>query len=136
MLTQVDDSGNWIVKGIKWSDLHVGCVISRETADVITAALSKLRDYEDSGFDPDEFDSLAQQQLELANKMRSLIASLEWHPALGILPPENEEVLIVTRSKNGSRNIDKGYVLEGRWVHRGVAEVTHWMPMPALPKDE
>lgn len=59
---------------------------------------------------------------------------------LGI-PSDGREVLIVTRSKNGNWNIDKGYYMPaeipggGRWVHRGVAEVTHWMDLPALPED-
>ena len=51
-------------------------------------------------------------------------------------PLDDAEVFICTRSKNGNRNIDKGYYLaeDGRWVHRGTAEVTHWMPLPSLPE--
>lgn len=50
------------------------------------------------------------------------------------LPKNDSEVLICTRNKNGSRNIDKGYYA-CRWVHRGRAEVTHWMPLPSLPTE-
>ena len=49
------------------------------------------------------------------------------------LPEDQEEVLVCTRSKNGVRNIDKGYMALGRWIHRGRAEVTHWMPLPPFP---
>lgn len=58
-----------------------------------------------------------------------------WIPANN--PPEaGTEVLICTKSKNGSRNIDKGYWCGGRYAHRGVAAVTHWMPLPELPKED
>ena len=49
-------------------------------------------------------------------------------------PEDQEEVLVCTRSKNGNRNIDKGYWNGDRFVHRGTAKVTHWMPLPDLPE--
>ena len=52
------------------------------------------------------------------------------------LPDDQEEVLVCTRSKNGYRNIDKGYWSIDRFIHRGRAEVTHWMPLPEPPKGE
>lgn len=57
-----------------------------------------------------------------------------WIPVEERLPEENVYVLIVTKAQNGSRNIDKGYMLDERWVKRGYAAVTHWMPMPELPE--
>ena len=53
-------------------------------------------------------------------------------------PKDDKEVLICTQSKNGNRNIDKGYYFteDSRWVHRGTAEVTHWMPLPKPPEME
>lgn len=59
-----------------------------------------------------------------------------WHNARIDLPPEGEEVLVCTRSKNGVRNIDKGYYILDRWIHRGRAEVTHWTPLPRFPKED
>ena len=59
---------------------------------------------------------------------------------LGV-PSDGRDVLVVTRSKKGARNIDKGYYIlydvpgGGRWVHRGTAEVTHWMDLPKLPEE-
>ena len=46
-------------------------------------------------------------------------------------------MLVLTRSKSGSVNVDKGYFAAdlGRFVHRGIAEVSHWMPLPELPKE-
>ena len=60
----------------------------------------------------------------------------EWISVDDRLPEDQEEVLVCTRSKNGIRNIDKGYMAIDRFIHRGCAEVTHWMPLPHLPKGE
>lgn len=59
----------------------------------------------------------------------------EWHDARLSIPEDQEEVLVCTRSKNGVRNIDKGYWSIDRWIHRGCAEVTHWMPLPPFPEE-
>lgn len=50
-------------------------------------------------------------------------------------PEEGVEVLVCTLAKNGHRDIDKGYRMGERIVHRGSASVTHWMPRPPLPPD-
>lgn len=59
-----------------------------------------------------------------------------WTSVRDGLPTEEKDILVCTLSKNGSRNIDKGYYLSGRFVHRGTAEVTHWMPLPDMPEEE
>ena len=60
----------------------------------------------------------------------------EWISVDDELPEDQEEVLVCTRSKNGIRNIDKGYMAIDRFIHRGRAEVTHWMPLPQPPEGE
>lgn len=60
----------------------------------------------------------------------------EWISVKDRLPEDQEEVLVYTRSKNGIRNIDKGYMAIDHFIHRGCAEVTHWMPLPEPPKGE
>ena len=60
---------------------------------------------------------------------------MTWKNAREEFPPDEGEVLVCTRSRNGTRNIDKGYWFVDRWIHRGSAEVTHWMPLPPLPCD-
>ncbi len=62
-------------------------------------------------------------------------ATCEWISVKDRLPEDQEEVLVCTRLKNGIRNIDKGYMAIDRFIHRGCAEVTHWMPLPHLPKE-
>lgn len=60
----------------------------------------------------------------------------EWISVNDRLPEDQEEVLVCTCSKKEIRNIDKGYMAIDHFIHRGVAEVTHWMPLPKLPKGE
>lgn len=60
---------------------------------------------------------------------------MTWKNAREEFPPDEGEVLVCTRSRNGTRNIDKGYWFVDRWIHRGSSEVTHWMPLPPLPDD-
>lgn len=59
-----------------------------------------------------------------------------WIPVTERLPENEEYVLVCTRSRNGSRNVDKGYCYNGGWAHRGTAKVTHWMPLPQAPGKE
>ena len=58
----------------------------------------------------------------------------QWISVKDKLPETEEEVLVLTVSKTGNVNVDKGYLLNGRFVHRGSAVVTHWMPLPELPE--
>ena len=60
----------------------------------------------------------------------------KWISVKDRLPEDQEEVFVCTRSKNGNRNIDKGYLSVDRFIHRRSADVTHWMPLPELPKGE
>ncbi len=48
------------------------------------------------------------------------------------LPPDGEEVLVLTQSKKGIRNIDKGYWSIDRFIHRGTAQVIGWMKLPDM----
>lgn len=59
----------------------------------------------------------------------------QWISVKDWLPEAEEEVLVLTVSKTGNVNVDKGYLLNGRFVHRGSEVVTHWMPLPELPEE-
>lgn len=64
------------------------------------------------------------------------VQEVKWISVDDRLPKDEQEVLVCTKSKNGMRNIDKGYLAKDRFVHRGCAEVTHWMPLPELPEEK
>lgn len=59
-----------------------------------------------------------------------------WISVTEAIPEDQEEVLVCTLAKNGTRNIDKGYWAIDHFIHRGCAQVTHWMPLPKFPKDD
>lgn len=52
---------------------------------------------------------------------------------------ENErdrmEFVLSAINEHKSSDVDKGYLLNGRFVHRGSAVVTHWMPLPVPPEE-
>ena len=70
-----------------------------------------------------------QPTVDAAEVLRS-----QWISVTDGLPESEEEVLVLTVSKTGNVNVDKGYLLNGRFVHRGSAVVTHWMPLPEPPE--
>ena len=53
-LTEQDEQENWCVKGLPWKNTYVGQVITENTSKKIYGALCKLKDYEESGLDPEE----------------------------------------------------------------------------------
>ena len=73
-----------------------------------------------------------QKEIELARRH-----ARQWISVEDRLPTAEVDVLVLTRSKSGSVNVDKGYFAAdlGRFVHRGGAEVSHWMSLPELPKE-
>ena len=59
-LIQTDDLGNWSLKGVPWKDLYSGKVITGNTEERIYAVLCKLKDYEESGFTPEQVQELVE----------------------------------------------------------------------------
>ena len=79
----------------------------------------------------------AQKSIEVFGQANAALREKvpEWIPVTEKIPPDQEEVLVLTRSKNGVRNIDKGYWAIDHFIHRGLSAVTHWMPLPELPEE-
>lgn len=79
--------------------------------------------------DTDAADLIEAQAAEI-EKLKAQVP--RWIPAADKIPPGQEEVLVLTQSKNGVRNVDKGYWAIDHFIHRGRSEVTHWMPLPGV----
>lgn len=108
--------------------------------------LESLKEDAISHFDIDGTDGIFRadaEALEIAiaalmkqkKSTKNINDNFSWISVKDRIPNDQEEVLVCTRSKNGCRNIDKGYWSIDRFIHRGSAQVTHWMPLPDFPKD-
>lgn len=72
-LTEQDEQGNWCVKGLPWKDTYVGRIITENTNQKIYGALCKLKDYENSGLDPEEACRLKER--DMANAIKDVICA-------------------------------------------------------------
>ena len=107
----------------------------RKNADDCPRQFSCEKCDEDDCFTP-VFRAAADLIEQQAAKIKELKAKVpRWIPVEKKIPPDQEEVLVLTRSKNGVRNVDKGYWAIDHFIHRGRAEVTHWMLLPEAPKE-
>ena len=79
--------------------------------------------------DTDAAELIEEQAAEI-EKLKAQVP--RWIPVADKIPPDQEEVLVLTQSKNGVRNVDKGYWAIDHFIHRGRSEVTHWMPLPGV----
>lgn len=111
-----------IVKALRY------CADGESCADCIycTLGLPHLPCYQK---DTDAADLIEAQAAEI-EKLKAQVP--RWIPAADKIPPDQEEVLVLTQSKNGVRNVDKGYWAIDHFFHRGRSEVTHWMPLPGV----
>lgn len=76
-MTQKDASGSWQVKGLPWEKLQAGEAITEETRQILYGCLCKLKDYEDSGMNPDR---LKNWQYELDDVATQVCDELCRHP--------------------------------------------------------
>ena len=57
-LTETDNCGNWVLKGVKWEDLYKGAIITQQTYEKMYGALFKLKDYENTGLTPGQIEEM------------------------------------------------------------------------------
>lgn len=82
-LTEQDVKGTWRLKGVPWESLKRGAVLSDEVRQKIYSALSKLKDYENTGLSPD-------QAKQLLND--------SWTPVDSEEKPQHEQYVLVSFS--------------------------------------
>lgn len=71
-LTERDAQGNWALKGVNWQQLYVGQVITKEVQEKLYGALCKLLDYEKTGLEPYEVESLKEENEWIPIKYREI----------------------------------------------------------------
>lgn len=70
-LTEKDDQGNWMLKGVPWKTLHEGQVITKDMWERIYGALWKLMDYEDTGLSPEEVEYAVEMLSDAADEIEN-----------------------------------------------------------------
>ena len=57
-LTVKNNQGYWLLKGVPWESVCEGQVITKNVQERIYGALCKLKDYEDTGYSPENVEHL------------------------------------------------------------------------------
>lgn len=78
-LTQKDEQGNWCLRGVSWDELNSG-KISVKSREILYGALCKLKDYKDTGLNPDGVNNLMDLR--------------EWVPCSD--PPKTDEYVLLS----------------------------------------
>ncbi len=77
-LTEVDECGNWSLKGVAWKNLYVGSVITPDVAEKLYEALCKLKDYEETGVNPETVERMA--EIYSSHSNYSVVMPEPWEP--------------------------------------------------------
>ncbi len=134
-LTEKDDQGNWCLKGVRWEQIRVGQVISKDVAEKLYGALCKLRDYEDTGASPDGAEMLMEKYAEVAALLTLPVH--EWIPVEERLPEDSNYVLLsfsnFTLPAIGRYEKSEWYLGDdwgGETCLNEGFNVNAWMPLP------
>lgn len=106
-LTEVDDNGKWKLKGVGWSQIKPGAVITEKVWKKLCGALWKLKNYEETGLMPDKVLELNEETQEQARAMLERVARLSdeiermkgeerqrWIPVAEKLPEPETYILV------------------------------------------
>lgn len=100
-LTEKDDLGHWFLKGLEWGQLREGKVITKAVAQKLYGALCKLKDYEDTGCNPDDVERLndftQNEAVKLVQKLNAEEKKHRWIPVEERLPEEDKWVQVVVK---------------------------------------
>lgn len=148
-LTQYDDQGNWCLKGVRWEQLHVGSIITKEVEEKLYGALCKLRDYENTDLSPEEVERVndfsKSQASRLMKELQEEREKHQWIPVTEQLP-EPETYVLVSFSNFSlpiigryDENEEGGVWFAGDENESLVSQdllVNAWMPLPELYREE
>ena len=106
-LIEKNDNGSWKLKGVEWSQIKPGAVITDQVWEKLYGALWKLKDYEETGFSPDQVSELQDETQEQARQMLERVARLsdeiermkgeerqQWIPVAEKLPEPETYILV------------------------------------------
>ena len=106
-LIEKNDNGSWKLKGVEWSQIKPGAVITDQVWEKLYGALWKLKDYEKTGLSPDQVSELQNETQEQARQMLERVARLsdeiermkgeerqQWIPVTEKLPEPETYILV------------------------------------------
>lgn len=107
VLIEKNDNGSWKLKGVGWSQIKPGAVITVQVWEKLYGALWKLKDYEETGLMPDKALELNEETQEQARAMLKRVARLsdeiermkgeerqQWIPVAEKLPEPETYILV------------------------------------------
>lgn len=155
-LTELREDGQWSLKGVGWEDLCAGITTTKKEAENLYGAICKLKDYEDTGLNPDKVEQMKYDLEDLNNFMKSEAAKLlielqeerrkyRWVTVDEQLPGTDSDYLVtmVIPGYNQSQPVTN-------WLHWNncdkvweetngdpiTEKVTAWKPIPEAYKEE
>lgn len=106
-LIEKNDNGSWKLKGVEWSQIKPGAVITEKVWKKLCGALWKLKNYEETGLMPDKVLELNEETQEQARAMLKRVARLsdeiermkgeerqQWIPVAERFPEPGDYVLL------------------------------------------
>lgn len=142
-LTEKDDQGNWCLKGVRWEQLRVGQVLTKDVAEKLYGALFKLMAYENTKCSPGDVEGLIELSTDLIKIVAEYVKKCRWIPVEEKLPENSDYVLLsfsnFTLPAIG-RYEDSEWYLGDDWggetcLNEGF-NVNAWMPLPEPYREE
>lgn len=156
-LIEKNDNGSWKLKGVGWSQIKPGAVITVPVWEKLYGALWKLKDYEETGLSPDQVSELQDETQEQARQMLERVAKLsdeiermkgekrqQWIPVDERLPELGSLVLVAFErtSKVDIAEYDKDWKGDEGFRPADIErdeytiEVIAWKPLPEIYRED
>ena len=129
-LTEQDELGNWMLKGVAWKELYEGQVMTSKLWNYLYGALCKLKDYENTGLDPIQIERMDQMYLEKCREVNCLKKANSWIPVEERLPEDGTYLCTLDGELCGLDESFTGMcgIENGKWDEEGC--VIAWQPLP------
>lgn len=129
-LTEKDDQGNWCLKGVRWEQLRVGQVLTKDVAEKLYGALFKLMAYENTKCSPGDVENFIELSANLIKLVAEYVKKCRWIPVEEKLPEDGTYLTTLNGELVGQKELFTGMcgIENGKWDEEGC--VIAWMPLP------
>lgn len=99
-LTEKDELGNWCLKGVRWEQLRVGQVLTKDVAEKLYGALFKLMAYENTKCSPGDVENFIELSANLIKIVAEYVKKCRWIPVEEKLPEPEKPVLLSLKNSS------------------------------------